>query len=174
MTQAPRWKIERILKQHQRTTFSCGHQTLDEFLSRHARQNDAAGLGRTYVATEQEDLVVRGYYTLAAASVAFREMPQDVTRLLPRYPVPVVLIARLAVDTSQQGRGLGKHLLLDAMRRSLTIADQLGVFAVAVEAKDDQARAFYSRYGFRSLTKNRMHLFMQVNTIRKALCQGLT
>ncbi len=161
------WGIERIRKSHQRTGFRCGTAALDDFLSRHARQNDAAGIGRTFVAIKPGQSAVCGYYTLAAGGVCFDELPLDQARRLPRYPVPVVVLARLAVDSSAQGQGLGRYLLMDALKRSLSLAEGLGIFAVAVSAKDEAARAFYLRYGFQRLKDDRLHLFLAMTTIRK-------
>jgi predicted N-acetyltransferase YhbS len=86
---------------------------------------------------------------------------------VPRHPVPVILLARLAVDLGARGQGIGRVLLVDALRRSLAIAEQLGVFAVVVDAIDDQARDFYLKFDFRELTDDRMHLYLPIKFIRK-------
>ncbi len=159
------WHVEPIQKRHERKTFSCGKDELDEYLRHYARKNDALGLGRTYVAVQPGQVVVKGYYTIAPGAVAFGDLPGHLASRLPRYPIPVVLLARLAVDESVQGRGLGKLLLLDALNRSLEVARELGVHAVAVDAIDDDARSFYLKYGFESLEDERLHMFLSIKAI---------
>jgi ribosomal protein S18 acetylase RimI-like enzyme len=168
MTREPEWSIERVRKSHKRNAFSCGNTDLDEYLKRFARQNDATGLGRTYVVTRPGSDLVLGYYTLSAGAVMFSDLPPESARSLPRYPIPVVLIARLAVDIQVRGQGLGRNLLTDALHRSLAVSDQLGVYAVAVEAKNDQACSFYRKYGFESLRDDKLHLFLSIKKVRQA------
>jgi len=111
---------------------------------------------------------VRGYYTIASGAVPFLNLPAPSARKLPRHPVPVILLARLAVDHSAQGQTLGESLLLDALGRSLTLAEALGIHAVEVDAIDQQAKAFYQKYGFQPLLDAELHLYLPVATIRDA------
>jgi GNAT superfamily N-acetyltransferase len=108
-----------------------------------------------------------GYYTIASGAVPFLNLPAPSARKLPRHPVPVILLARLAVDHSAQGQKLGESLL-DALGRSLTLAEALGIHAVEVGAIDQQAKAFYQKYGFQPLLDAELHLYLPVATIRDA------
>jgi GNAT superfamily N-acetyltransferase len=155
---------------HRRTGFHCGNPALDEFVRTLVTQYEKRRLGKTFVAVRAEETHgVVGYYTLAAGAVAFAHVPEDVARRLPKHPVPVILLARLAVGQSAQGQGLGATLLADALRRSLELSKSLGVFAVEVLAIDEQAAAFYSRYGFTPLLDNPRHMYLPIGTIEAAV-----
>ena len=112
---------------------------------------------------------VLGYYTLASGAIAAESLPAKQAKRLPRHAVPVVLLARLAVDRSVQGKGLGGFLLRDALTRSLDLSEKLGIHAVVVDALDAEAKAFYQRFGFLALTDDEMRLFLPVGTIRSAV-----
>lgn len=112
---------------------------------------------------------VVGYATLAAGAVTFGHLPPASSRKLPRHPLPVVLLARLAVDRDFQGKGIGEMLLLDALERSLALSEQLGIFAVEVLAIDETAAGFYRRYGFAPLVDDARHLFLPMETVRRVL-----
>ncbi|HLQ43127.1 MAG TPA: GNAT family N-acetyltransferase, partial [Planctomycetaceae bacterium] len=111
------WRIERLDASHQRGEFCCGHQSLDDFIQRYVGQYERRNLGRTYVAVRIGEKRVLGYFTLAAGSVPASQLPPQVAKKLPKHSVPVALLGRLAVDESAQGRGLGKLLLMDCLRR---------------------------------------------------------
>ena len=128
-------------------------------------------LGRTYVAIQPGEKRVCGYYTLASGAVAFEKLPETSAKL-PKHPVPVVLLARLAVDQAVQGQRLGEALLIDALSRCLELAAKLGIYAVEVDAIDQQSRAFYEKYGFVPLLDNELHLFLPVSTIRESMGGG--
>ena len=155
--------IEALSKRHDRSAFNCGESALDDFIMKFARQNDDKGLGRTIVAVIAGELIVRGFYTLSSGAVTFEIVPEK----LPRYPIPVAHLGRLAVDVTARGHGLGALLLIDALRRATQAADQLGIFAVEVHAKTSEARAFYLKYGFSPLLDDELHLYLPVRTIRK-------
>jgi GNAT superfamily N-acetyltransferase len=159
--------VEPLSREHDRADFDSGEPALDEFLRRNARQNQEKNVSRTYVAVRRGERKVLGFYTLASGAVGFESLPDDVRRRLPRYPVPVVHLARLAVDRSVRGLGLGEALLFDALRRAARVADVLGVFAVEVAAKHERAREFYLRYGFRPMEDDRLHLYLPIETIRR-------
>ena len=163
------WRIEPLGRGHSRGAFSCGRPPLDDFIRRLVGQYERRNLGRTYVAVRPGDAVVCGFYTLAAGGVSFETLPEETARKLPRHPVPVVLLARLAVDQAVQGRGLGEALLVDALGRCLGLAEELGIHAVEVDAIDGQARAFYEKYGFVPLLDREMHLFLPIGTIKDGL-----
>ncbi len=148
---------------YDRSFFDCGVSSLNEYIRRYASQHDRKGFGRTFVALEESSSRVPGYYTISGGSVSFETVPENV----PYHPVPVVLIGRLAVDLNARGKGLGEILLMDALRRSKRVAEQLGIFAVEVEAIDKQARAFYVKYGFKALLDDRLHLYLPMKVIRK-------
>jgi GNAT superfamily N-acetyltransferase len=136
-----------LAPEHDLGRFSCGKPEMDEWLRLHALTNHRLGATRTYVTCETGG-VVRGYHSLAASSVLFRDVPDRVRRGLGRYPVPVILLARLAVDLRFQGSGVGGSLLIDALARCHQVAQLIGVRAVVVDALDDDARRFYERYDF--------------------------
>jgi GNAT superfamily N-acetyltransferase len=162
------WSIERLGRSHQRGEFSCGKGPLDNFLRSLVSQYEKRRLGRTYVAVRPGEKQVLGYYTLAAGAVSFENLPEKATKKLPRHPVPVIMLARLAVDESVQGQGLGGFLLEDALRRCLALEEQLGVHAIEVDAIDEQAKAFYEKYGFVALLDDPLHLYLPMATVEDA------
>lgn len=163
------WAIEPLNRTHERDQFACGKGPLDTFLRTLVSQYEKRRLGRTYVAIRSGEKQVLGYYTLASSAVAFQSLPAQASKKLPRHPVPVILLARLAVDQSVQGQDLGAWLLEDALRRCLGLSGQLGAHAVEVEAIDEQARAFYEKYGFVALADAPHHLYLPVATIENEL-----
>jgi GNAT superfamily N-acetyltransferase len=163
------WSIEPFGPTHDRSTFACGQPALDEFLHRRVSQYERRRLGKTFVAVPPGQLRILGYYTLAAGAVSFEQLPTDVAHKFPKHPLPVILLARLAVDRSSQGQGLGEGLLLDALRRSLDLSKSLGVHAVEVLAADDAVVAFYRKYGFTPLQDAPRHLYLPLATIERAL-----
>ena len=148
---------------HDRSQFDCGEPSLNLYLQRYASQHDRRGFGRTYVAVSDSSVSVSGYYTISSGSIGFETVPEN----LPHHPVPIVLLGRLAVDRRSQGQGVGELLLVDALRRAQRAADELGIYAVAVEALSDRARSFYMRFGFGALTDDRMHLYLPIKVVRQ-------
>jgi GNAT superfamily N-acetyltransferase len=140
---------------------------LNEWLKDRADQFDRRNLSRTFVATRPDEVLVVGYYAVSTHRVVYEALPAAEAKGLPRLDVPVVLIGRLAVDHTVQGQGLGALLLVDALRRSLQISEQIGIRAVEVDALDDAARSFYLKFGFRSLLDDPRHLFLPMHEIRK-------
>jgi len=163
------WSITPLAERHLREPFHCGVAELDEFLKRYARQNDERGISRTYVATRGGDLRVLGYYTLRAGAVAAEDLPPAEVRRLPRYPVPVVHLARLAVDRTVAGEGLGALLLVSSLARAQRISQEIGAYAVEVMAKTEGAALFYEKFGFRRLADDRLHLYLSMKTVAKLL-----
>ena len=159
------WRIEPLASGHQRGEFSCGEASLDDFLRSRATQYEKRHLGRTYVAVLPDDMKVYGYYALASGAVPVPTLPAKVAKKLPKHPVPVALLGRLAVDRAAQGRKLGEYLLLDALRRCLNLSRTIGLFAVEVVALDEQAKAFYLKYGFEPLSDSPLHLYLTMKTI---------
>lgn len=156
---------------HQRGAFSCGEPSLDDFLHTLVTQYDKRRLGKTFVAVRRGEATVLGYYTLASSAVAFAHVPTAAAKRLPKHPLPVVLLGRLAVDQSVQGAGLGEALLIDALRRSLDLSRSLGIFAVEVLAIDDRAAGFYAKYGFMPLVDNPRHLYLPTATIEGVMAR---
>lgn len=150
-----------------RAFFSCGEEALDTYLKTRARREMDHRIAVVYVLRDVEEGRIAGYYTLSSLSV---ELPEDVKRGLAKYPrYPATLIGRLAVDESYQGQGLGGRLLLDALGRALAGSRAVASYAVITDAKNDQARAFYSRYGFSSLsaTDDARRLFIPMGTVER-------
>jgi GNAT superfamily N-acetyltransferase len=161
------WVIERLTSAHDRTAFRCGQPALDDWLQQRASQFDKRDLARAYVAVRPGQPAVLGYYAISNHRVAYGALPADQAKGLPRIEIPVVLLGRLAVDQSMQRQRLGELLLIDALRRSRHLANQIGVRAVEVDAIDDTAKAFYLKYGFVPLLDNPSHLFLPMQVIRK-------
>lgn len=162
-----RWTIRRLDKAHDRSAFNCGQPVLNEWLKDRAGQFDRRDLSRTFVATRPDELLVLGFYAISTHRVIYDVLPSAEAKGLPRLDIPVVLIGRLAVDQSARGQGLGALLLVDALRRSMQISEQVGIRAVEVDALDDTARNFYLKFGFRSLLDDSRHLFLPMHEIRK-------
>jgi GNAT superfamily N-acetyltransferase len=160
------FRIEKLQRAHIVDAFTCGQPELDRFLIRHALQAQQANSSQTYVAVSDRDIV--GFYTIVAGEVRHADAPERVVKGMPRYPIPLLVLARLAVHTKAQGRGLGAGLLLDALERTLQVADVIGIRALAVHAKDERAAAFYRHFGFTSSPTDPRHLFMLVKDIRAA------
>jgi GNAT superfamily N-acetyltransferase len=164
-------RVEPLGRSHVRDRFDCGQPSLNDFLRALVSQYEKRNLGRTYVAVQGTEPRVLGYYTIASGALAFEALPLKSVKKLPRHPVPAVLIARLAVDRSAQGRRLGEKLLLDAFARCLELSERLGIHAVVVEAIDGQARTFYEKYQFISLRDRPRHLYLPISTVRDLLAQ---
>jgi GNAT superfamily N-acetyltransferase len=153
---------------HDTAGFACGDERLDTWLRAYASQNERRDAARTFVIADKADRVL-GYYTLVAAQLDHAGATAAVRRgMSKRFPIPVVLLARLAIDGSQQGRGLGAALLADAMRRAVRAADEVGIRAVLVDAIDDRAAAFYERFGFEPLAGDPLTLMATVAQMRAA------
>ena len=156
-----------LTKDHDRNCFDCGVPALNDYLKKYALQNQRKHAARTYVATRGNQIV--GYYSLAYGSVSLEEATQTVKAGLPRHPIPVILLARLAVDSTEQGSGLGAGLLKDAFLRTIQAAEIAGLRAMLVHAKDDVAKRFYERFGFESSSIDAYHLFLSISDILSSL-----
>ena len=149
-----------------------GKQPLDDFFAKHALANDRRGLGKTFVLrAESGEPSILGFYTLSMADIEVANLPDKVKRGLPQYPVPVARIARLATDERVRGKGHGADLLDDAFHRIVSTATTIGCFGVLVDAMDDDAVAFYARYGFVDLGAERWPrpMFLSMKVLRRAL-----
>lgn len=161
--------IKKLDRTHAVDQFMCGQSELDRFLIRHALQAQQANSSQTYVAVNEKEVV--GFYTIVAGEVQHAQAPERVAKGMPRHPIPLLVLARLAVHSKAQGHGIGAGLLLDALGRTLQVADVIGVRALAVHAKDDRAVAFYRHFGFTPSPTDARHLFMIIKDIRLAAGQ---
>ncbi|MFZ0807579.1 MAG: GNAT family N-acetyltransferase [Candidatus Sulfotelmatobacter sp.] len=164
----PLSSVEAISESHDVTRFDCGaHESLNDWLKRFALTSQKNESARTYVAHRGGSVV--GYYSISAGSVAAEESPTRIAKGLARHPIPVILLARLAVDKSEQGTGLGKALLKEALTRIAHAADIVGARAVLVHAIDKPARKFYEHFGFESSPIHELQLMLLMKDLRKAL-----
>lgn len=156
--------VEVLSRKHFRDNFDCGEESLNEFLRRYARQNNEKGFGRTFVAVLPGESEVLGYYTISSGSISFEIVPQK----MPRYPIPIIHLGRLAVDVKMHGQGLGEILLINALERIVLIAAQTGVYAVELYALTDGAKRFYLKYGFVELKDDEKHLYLPIETLKNS------
>jgi GNAT superfamily N-acetyltransferase len=160
-------RIEKLRADHPIEGFDCGRDELNRYLLRYAWTNQQAGAAQTYIGLVGEAVI--GYRTLAVGQVSREEAPERLTKGLARHPVPIMLLARLAVDRRWQGQGVGKALLKDAMHRTLQAADIAGIRAFAIHAKDEEARSFYEKFDFISSPTDPMHLFVLLKDVRRII-----
>jgi len=161
-----------IAAEHQVDSFDCGKEPLNNYLRRFALANTAAGIARTYVTTRPGEQSAIGYYSLAAGSVEKAQLPERIAKGVPNHPIPVVLLARLAVDQRFHNHGIGKGLLRDALERTLSAANVIGVRAVLVHAKDDDAAAFYAKFGFTRSPTDALHFMLLIKDLKRSLPSG--
>lgn len=165
-----RYSIPRPLTaQDDSASFDSGEVSLDEYLRIRALTNQHRGASRCFVTCRQGRVI--GYYALAASSVEHRAVPGRIRRNVPD-PIPVILLSRLAVDRTEQGNGVGKHLLRDAITRCVTVADLIGVQAMLVHALHEEARAFYTHFGFSPSPSDELHLLLPVKDARALVGPG--
>jgi len=161
--------IEPLGRRHERGAFSCGNLELDDWFRRRASQDEKRDVARVFVAVDEE-LGVVGFYTLSTYTLSIDDLPELLARKLPRYDaIPAALIGRLARDERARGRGVGDLLLADAVRRILSVADAVAVFAIVVDAKDERSVDFYRAFGFQPFPNRPRRLFLLTSTARKAL-----
>ena len=160
-------RVEKLRNDHPIEGFDCGRVELNRYLLRYAWANQQAGAAQTYVGLVGDAVV--GYYSLAVGQVTREEAPERVTKGVARHPVPIMLLARLAVSRNAQGQGIGKALLRDAMQRTLQAAEIAGIRAFAVHAKDEDARRFYERFDFIPSPADPMHLFVLLKDVRRTM-----
>ncbi len=147
--------------------FSCGQGLLDEYLKRYAKGNHRRGIGKTFVVVLEQRVV--GFYTLSMGTVDFYSVPPGYQSGLPKYPIPVGRIGRLAVDSHQKGRGLGKFLLTSAIYKILDAAQVVAAYGVVVDAKNSEAVAFYQHCGFTPFENQSRSLFLPLGAFNEAL-----
>ena len=153
--------VEPLERRHDRTAFSCGLPELDRYLARQAGQDVRRRIARVFVCTEGGGGVL-GFYTLGALSIDLASLPEELSRKLPRHPAPCAPIGRLAVDLSTQGRGVGRMLLADAVKRVAAAGEAVAMHAMVVDAANEDAKRFYEGFGFVPLSDARMRLFLSL------------
>ena len=149
------------------SSFDCGNADMNQWLARHSWSSHKADLARTWLALDGD--TVAGYFALTTGSVRPEDAPRRVARGMPRYPMPIILLARLAVDGRYQGRRLGARLLAEALRRAVAASDAAAVRVVVVDAIDDSAVAFHRRWGFIDSPDNPRRLYRKIADIRASL-----
>jgi GNAT superfamily N-acetyltransferase len=152
---------------HQLGDFDCGKPALNDWLIRHAMQAQSSGSARTCVVVEGARVV--GYFSLAVGQADAMEVPDRIRKGMGRYPIPVVILARLAVSLQDQGQGIGVGMLQEAIRRTIGIADQAGVRALLTHPIDEEASRFYRRFGFESSPIREQQLLLLLKDARKLL-----
>ena len=163
------FRIEKLTKQHSVDDFDCGEEALNRFLSRFALPNQQASASQTYIGLT--DVIIVGFYTLVVGEVAYDDAPERLKKGLARHPVPLMLIARLAVSQVWQGKGIGAGLLKDAMLRTTQAAEIGGIRALAAHAKNDAACAFYEHFGFIPSPTDPLHLFVLTKDLQRIIGQ---
>jgi GNAT superfamily N-acetyltransferase len=164
--------IEPLNKQHRRAEFSCGQLELDDWFRHRAIQDEKRNIARVFVAVD-DSIGIAGFYSLSSFKLAIDDLPEDIARKLPRYDgMPAALIGRLARDSRVRGRGVGELLLADAVRRVLGAGRSLAIFAIVVDAKDDQAAAFYRNFGFTPFPTRPRRLFLLTSVAARAFADA--
>lgn len=156
--------IAKLAVAHDPTSFDCGNEALNRFIKLYALQSQRASVSQTYVATDGSEIA--GYHTIVVGQVEHDDAPERLAKGVPRHPIPVIILARLAVDLNHQCKGLGAALVLDAMRRVLQAADIAGIRAMVVHAKDEQAQRFYMHLGFEPFPRKALTLYRLLKDIR--------
>ena len=158
--------IEPLARHHDRQAFRCGVEALDRYLKQQARQDISRRISRVFIARDPgEQNRVLGYYTLSGLSIDLSVLPELIARKLPRHPIPAALLGRLAVDLDARGRGIGRLLLANAIRRTLAVSEQIAIYAMVVDAIDQRAVDFYRRHGFSPLVGAERRLFLALKSV---------
>jgi len=150
---------------HDTSSFDCGVEALNTYLKRYARQTQKREGARTYVVLDANRIVA--YYTIVFGGIAWEDAPEHVRKGLGKYPIPIMMLGRLAVDKGWAGKGLGNSLLLDALQRALAASEIAGLRAVVVDAKDDAAKRFYEKRGFRAWPADSNRLFVTIPELKR-------
>ena len=158
--------ISPLHKSHDRKSFDCGEQSLNQYLYQYASQDIKRRINKVFVASPPETpRQIIGYYSLSAGSLYTSDLPKKLQRRLPRYPVPVVLLVQLATAKSLQGKGIGSMLIADALQRITHASQVMAVYAVVVDALNDRAAEFYRQFGFISLPSQPLSMFLPMDSV---------
>jgi GNAT superfamily N-acetyltransferase len=164
----PDWREEPIGKHHDRDSFDCGDNDLNEFLRRYARQSHERGASKTFLAIAKEDeKTILGFYSLSPASIEFTRVPAAIRKGLGRYEVPVFRLGRLAISIAFQGQGLGGQLLVAAGNRCIRAASEVGGVALLIDAKNERVSQWYAKYGAKPLSDAPLSLILPLETISR-------
>jgi len=162
----PPFSIVSFSREHPKNGFCCGSDILDRYFAERAGQDIKRNLARCFVAIDNELQSIAGYYTLSAAQIPLTDLPEQLAKKMPRYgAIPASRIGRLAIDTRYQGQGFGSVLIADALKKSLDAS--MGVYALLVDSKDDNATAFYQHHGFIPFPGKPQTLFLPLDTFSK-------
>ena len=155
---------------HNRESFDCGKSQLNDYLKKRAGQDAKKGYSKTFVATSGvENKEILGYYCTSASSIEFENIPQNLSKRLPKYPAPCMLIGRLAVDKQMQGKKLGETLLMHALKKAVRVNSEMAIIAVRVDALDEEAKKFNLRYDFVPFKDKELSLLLPMKTIINSL-----
>ncbi|MDA3788462.1 MAG: GNAT family N-acetyltransferase [Desulfobacula sp.] len=167
MTNYQNLVIEPLNAAHDRAGFHCNVEALDHYLHKQAGQDIRRRISRVFIASlPDRPKVVVGYYSLSTLSIELSQLPENLARKLPKHPIPAALIGRLAVSKNARGYGVGKMLLVDAIKRTLSVSDQIAIYAMVVDAISDNARDFYEQFGFTHLGDNSHRLFLPLKSFK--------
>lgn len=167
-------RIELLNANHERAAFDCGKSSLNSFIRQHAAINHERGVSRVYVAVRGSRNEVIAYFAASAGSFLRDHLPADDRTGLPRYPLPTAHLGRLAVDLTCRGQRLGERLLFRFLKTACDVADQIGIFAVDLFAKDDEAKGFYLKYGFIHLQDEPFHLYLPITTVQAMFTKSIS
>ncbi|MEN2434280.1 GNAT family N-acetyltransferase [Weeksellaceae bacterium A-14] len=159
--------IEVLDKKHNKNEFDCGKELLNNYLKNQAGQDIKRKISACFVLSESDTNLIQGYYTLSNNSIPLSDFSEKIQKKLPKSytSIPTTLLGRLAIDIKSQGKGIGKILLIDALKRSYEIAKEIGSFAVVVDPIDEEAEKFYQKYGFIKLPDSEK-MFIAMNTLK--------
>lgn len=161
--------IEPLSSKHDKSSFDCDVLPLNHYLKKQAGQDIKRRVSRVFVAIEPQDSSrILGCYTLSSLSIQLNELPPSLSRKLPKHPIPAALIGRLATCQQEQGHGIGQMHMANAIRRTLNVSDQIAIYAMAVDAVNEQAQDFYEKFGFKRLSVEHRRLFLPL----KKICAG--
>jgi GNAT superfamily N-acetyltransferase len=158
--------IESLKTTHDKDDFNCDVEALDRYIHKQAKQDIKRHISRVFVAmlSDNPNQVI-GFFSLSTLSIELGQLPETLSRKLPKHPVPAALIGRLAVSKTAQGHGIGKMLLVDAIKRTLSVSDQIAIYAMVVDAINDKAKDFYQKFGFICLSDDSPRLFLPLKSI---------
>ena len=160
--------IEKLGKHHEKSRFVCGNDPLDNYIARQAGQDIKRNTNRVFVAvTPRQPNRIIGYYSLSALSIELLDLPSNVAKKLPRHPIPAALMGRLAVSKDHQRNGVGRVLLADAVKRCIAASQEIAIYALVVDPKDDDASAFYKKFGLQTMGAQTERLYLPLRTLNQ-------
>lgn len=158
--------IQPLDRSHDRLGFQCSVSSLDNYIRKQALQDVKRRISQVFVATQPEfPCIIAGYYSLSSLSIELSQLPEALTCKLPRHPLPVALLGRLAVNRAAQGHDVGRMLLVDAIKRTLAVSEEIAIYAIVADAIDEQAQSFYEQFGFLRLSTSSRRLFLPLKCI---------